>query len=177
MVWDTGSTPISNPRMGNLRNRLLWSYLAVIAVILGAFSAAVYGLVARDRYHQLNQHVRQVATTSAGTLEIIQHEYSELTTEGEYEDYLPDDGEEESPQPINLLQLMGKYKTGSSAHVVANPLTPQNQGVEWFDADGTLLVREGNLFPQAPLPGPWKPMGNGPRKAPFAVLCCRSTPE
>jgi signal transduction histidine kinase len=159
MVWDTGSTPISNPRLGNLRNRLLWSYLAVIAVILGAFSAAVYGLVARDRYHQLNQHVRQVATTSAGTLEIIQHEYSELTTEGEYEDYLPDDGEEESPQPINLLQLMGKYKTGSSAHVVANPLTPQNQGVEWFDADGTLLVREGNLFPQAPLPVPLEANG------------------
>jgi signal transduction histidine kinase len=155
MVWDTGSTPISSPRLGNLRNRLLWSYLAVIAVILGAFSAAVYGLVARDRYHQLNQHVRQVATTSAGTLEIIQHEYSELT-EAEYDGYLDDDNEyddgEDSPQPINLLQLMGKYKTSAAANVVANPLTPQNQGVEWFDADGTLLVREGNLFPQAPLP-------------------------
>jgi signal transduction histidine kinase len=156
MVWDIGSTLISNPRLGNLRNRLLWSYLVVIAVILGAFSAAVYGLVARDRYHQLNQHVRQVATASAGTLEIIQHEYHELTTEEEYDDYLTDvnkdDDAEDSPLPISLLQLMGKYKTDTVSQVVANPLTPENQGVEWFDADGQLLVREGSLFPTAPLP-------------------------
>jgi signal transduction histidine kinase len=112
--------------------------------------------VARDRYHQLNQHVRQVATASAGTLEIIQHEYHELTTEEEYDDYLTDanedDDAEDSPLPISLLQLMGKYKTDTVSQVVANPLTPENQGVEWFDADGQLLVREGSLFPTAPLP-------------------------
>lgn len=156
MVWDIGSTLISNPRLGNLRNRLLWFYMVVIAVILGAFSAVVYGLVARGRYHQLNQHVRQVATASAGTLEIIQHEYDELTTEEEYDDYLTDNNEdgdaENSPLPISLLQLMGKYKTDTVSQVVANPLTSENQGVEWFDADGQLLVREGGLFPTAPLP-------------------------
>jgi two-component system OmpR family sensor kinase len=46
---------------------------------------------------------------------------------------------------------MGKYKTDTVSQVVANPLTPENQGVEWFDADGQLLVREGSLFPTAPL--------------------------
>lgn len=165
MVWDIGSILISNPRLGNLRNRLFWSYLAVIAVILGAFSAAIYGLVARDRQHQLNLHLRQVATASAGTLEIIQHEYEELTTDDEYADYLPNNGKDDRPLPITLTQLMGKYEAGAMPTVVANPLTPVNQGVEWFDAQGQLMVREGTLFPQTPLPttldveGEWRQEG------------------
>lgn len=151
MAWDIGSTPISSPRLGHLRNRLLWSYLAVIAVILGAFSAAVYGWVARDRHHQLSMHVRQVATASAGTFDIIQDEYEDLTTEEEYAGYVPlqADG---SPQPISLSQLMGKYDADTATTVVANPLSPNDQGVEWFDAQGRLMVREGQLFPQAGLP-------------------------
>lgn len=152
MVWDIGSTLDSNPRLGNLRNRLFWSYLAVIAVILGTFSAAIYGLVARDRQHQLNLHLRQVATASAGTLEIIQHEYGELTTDDEYDAYRPNDGEADSPAPITLTQLMGKYEAEAMPAVVVNPLTPANQGVEWFDTQRQLMVREGTLFPQMPLP-------------------------
>jgi two-component system OmpR family sensor kinase len=164
MVWDIGSTLISNPRLGNLRNRLFWSYLAVIAVILATFSAAIYGLVARDRQHQLNLHLRQVATASAGTLEIIQHEYEERTTDDEYDAYRPNDGEDDS-SPITLMQLMGKYEAGAMPTVVANPLTPVNQGVEWFDAQRQLMVREGTLFPQTPLPasldaeGAWRQEG------------------
>lgn len=152
MVWDIGSTLISNPRLGSLRNRLFWSYLAVIAVILGTFSAAIYTLVARDRQHQLNLHLRQVATASAGTLEIIQHEYGELTTDDEYNAYRPNDGENDSPSPITLMQLMGKYEADAMPAVVANPLTPVNQGVEWFDAQRQPMVREGTLFPETPLP-------------------------
>lgn len=154
MVWDIGSTPISNPRLGHLRNRLLWSYLAVIAVILGAFSAAIYGIVARDRHHQLNLHLRQVATASAGTLEIIQHEYEELATDDEYEDYLPRPRQKDRQQPISLAQLMGKYQPNSVPETVANSLAPTNQGVEWFNAQGQLIVQDGKLFPQAPLPSP-----------------------
>lgn len=166
MVWDIGSTLISNPRLGNLRNRLLWSYLAVIAVILGAFSAAIYGLVARDRHHQLSLHVSQVATSSAGTLEIIQHEYEELTTEDEYADYLPNDGKQDAPPTMTLSQLMGKYQANSVPEAVASSLAPANQGVEWFDAQRHLMVREGNLFPKTPLPlaldaeGEWMQEGN-----------------
>ncbi|MGP1385665.1 MAG: sensor histidine kinase [Thainema sp.] len=77
MAWDIGSTPISNQRFGQLRNRLLLSYLAVIMLIVGAFSIAVYLLVARDRNQQLDMQLRQVASTAASSLDILRHEQAE----------------------------------------------------------------------------------------------------
>ncbi|WP_421655417.1 hypothetical protein [Leptothermofonsia sp. ETS-13] len=120
MAWDTDSTPISDRRFRNLRNRLLFSYFLIIAAILGTFSAAVYLLVAHDRNQQLNAHLRQVAASSAGTLEIIQHEYEELTTEDKYKGYVPV-GSDGMPLPITLSQLMGKYKAKSVSQIPVSP--------------------------------------------------------
>ncbi len=151
MVWDTASTPISNRRFRRLRNRLWFSYLLVITTILGTFSAVIYSLVAHDRNQQLNTHLRQVAASSAGTLEIIQHEYAELTTEDEYKGYVPAEADG-TPVPIPLSQLMGKYKAGSVSQISVNPLTSAHQGVEWYDNQRQLMVREGGLFLQSSLP-------------------------
>ncbi len=151
MVWDTDLTPISNRRFHNLRNRLLFSYFLIIAAILGTFSAAVYLLVAHDRNQQLDAHLRQVAASSTGTLEIIQHEYEELTTEDEYKGYVPT-GSDGMPVPITLSQLMGKYQAESASQIVVSPLLASHQGVEWYDKRQQLMVREGGLFLQTSLP-------------------------
>lgn len=151
MVWDTDLTPISNRRFHNLRNRLLFSYFLIIAAILGTFSAAVYLLVAHDRNQQLDAHLRQVAASSTGTLEIIQHEYEELTTEDKYKGYVPT-GSDGMPVPITLSQLMGKYQAESASQIVVSPLAASHQGVEWYDKRQRLMVREGGLFLQTSLP-------------------------
>jgi signal transduction histidine kinase len=151
MDWDIDSTQISNRRLNRLRNRLLFSYLLIITAVLGTFSAYIYILVAHDRQQQLNSHLYQVSTSAVGTLEIIQHEYEELTTEDEYKGYVPTEPDG-TPVPIALVQLMGKYKAEPVSQVVASPLTAAHQGVEWYDKYRRLMVREGGLFPQTPLP-------------------------
>ena len=151
MVWDTDSTPISNRQFSRLRNRLLFSYFLSIAAILGTFSAAVYLLVAHDRNQQLDAHLRQITVSSVGTLEIIQHEYEELTTEDEYKGYVPT-GSDGMPVPITLSQLMGKYQAESVSQIVVSPLSAAHQGVEWYDKRQRLMVREGGLFLQTSLP-------------------------
>jgi two-component system OmpR family sensor kinase len=161
MAWDIDSTRISNQKFGRLRTRLLLSYLFVIASILATFSAVVYALVAHDRNQQLNTHLRQIASASASTLEIIQHEYQELTTEGEYQEYkdsIPTEADG-TVIPITLSQLMGKYKTHSDSDWVPSPLASADQGVEWFDAQQGLIVHEGDLFPATTLPDQVSPEG------------------
>ncbi|MBW4660380.1 MAG: HAMP domain-containing histidine kinase [Drouetiella hepatica Uher 2000/2452] len=151
MVWDIDSTLISNGRFSRLRNRLLLSYLLVIATILGTFSAAVYILVAHDRNQQLDEHLRQVAESSAGTLEIIEHEYGELTTEEKYKGYVPTQADG-TPLPITLAELMSKYEGSSSLKAPSEPLPLTQQGIEWYDKQRRLMVREGGLFLQTVLP-------------------------
>ncbi|KOR35746.1 hypothetical protein AM228_16920 [Planktothricoides sp. SR001] len=152
------SKQISNGQFSKLQTRLLLSYLLVIATILGAFSTAVYALVARDRNQQLNASLRQIAAASASTLEIIEHEYEELTTEEEYKGYIPRDADGNF-LPISLSQLMDKYQAKSIPDFVPNPLISTEQGVEWFDRKQELMVREGNFFPKNYLPKIVSPKG------------------
>lgn len=136
---------------GRLHSRLLLSYLLVIATILGTFSTAVYALVARDRHQQLNTSLRQMAAASASTLEIIQHEYEEVAREKKYRGYIPRNVDGNFP-PISLKQLMDKYRFKSLPDFVPNSRISAEQGVEWFDEQQHLMVREGSLFPPKPLP-------------------------
>jgi signal transduction histidine kinase len=152
------SKQISKGQFSKLQTRLLLSYLLVIATILGTFSTAVYVLVARDRHQQLNASLRQIAAASASTLEIIQHEYEELTTEDEYKGYIPRNADG-TFGPISLSQLMDKYQAKSIPDFVPNPLISTEQGVEWFDRKQHLMVREGSLFPQKSLPKIVSPKG------------------
>jgi signal transduction histidine kinase len=158
MDWDIASTPTSNPRVLKLRNRLFFSYLLVIATILGVFSAAVYFVVARDRDQQITKHLHQVAESSAGTLEIILHEYEELTTEPKYKGYIPIqwDG---TPAPILLTELMNMYKGVSPLKASTELISTMQQGVEWYNHQRRLVVKEGGLFLSIPLPVVIPPTG------------------
>lgn len=113
------------------------------------FATAVYLLVVNDRNQQLDNHMRQVANSSAGTLEIIQHEYEELTTEDKYQGYVPI-GADGRPLPITLVQLMGKYKTESATQITASPLVASHQGVEWYDDAKRLMVVTEGCFSRLP---------------------------
>ncbi len=141
----------SQGHLSGLPSRLLLSYLLVIATILAAFSTAVYAIVARDRHQQLNTSLHHIAGASASALEIIQHEYEELTKEEKYEGYITKNNDGTFP-PISLAQLMDKYQSSSLTEFVPNPLIAAEQGVEWFDNKQQLMVQEGNFFPPEPLP-------------------------
>jgi len=164
MVWDIGLIQIFNsPQLRQWRYRLLLSYLIVTGFVLAAFAIMVYTIVARDRHNQLDLHVRQLAMVAAVSLETVQHEYEELFTEAEYAEYITRQGLKPNTS-LSLSELMGKYQQdglvapNANQVRIANPLTPENQGVEWFDQQKRLLVREGSIFPDLPLP-PSSPEG------------------
>jgi two-component system OmpR family sensor kinase len=169
MVWDIDLTQIfKHPRLGQWRYRLLFSYLVVTGGVLGIFALTVYGIVARDRQHQFDLQVRQMATLAAISLDSIEHEHTELFSEKEYASYVARQGLDPSTF-ISLSALMGKYRFGVSPSSilpnpppVLSPLTPNDQndqGVEWFDPQKQPMVREGNLFPSTPLPADISPDG------------------
>lgn len=58
----------------SLRRRLLWSYLAVIAAILGVFATTVYGFVAGRLYRQLDDELLTLAKAAAPSLAIAKKE-------------------------------------------------------------------------------------------------------
>lgn len=149
---------IHKQQYGSLYSRLLLSYLLVIITILGAFSTAVYALVARDRHQQLNTALRQIAAASASTLEIIHHEYEEVTREKKYQGYIPRNADGNFP-PISLRQLMDKYRFKSLQYFVPNSRISAEQGIEWFNSQQQLMVREGSLFPPKSLPKVVPPKG------------------
>ncbi len=166
MVWDIDLTQIfKHRRLKHWRYRLLCSYLVATGSVLGIFALTVYGIVARDRQHQLDLHVRQLAIVAALSLDPIQHEHEELFSEEEYANYVTSQGLEPFTF-ISLSDLMGKYQSGLSPTPttatppqVLNPLTPNDQGVEWFDKQKRPLVREGERFPLTPLPSNISPDG------------------
>jgi two-component system OmpR family sensor kinase len=173
MVWAIDLIRISKSPLRQWRDRFFLSYVAILATLLGIFSTAIYQVVARDRNHQLNTHLTQLADTAAHTLDIVKHEYGELAqTEPEdddHEDDHDDDAENDddeyaiyaatlprnpdgSLRPISLNKLMGKYEAASILDL-PQLNRPQNlQGVEWYDENRRLMVREGSLFPAQPFP-------------------------
>lgn len=144
MAWDIDLTPISNPAFRKIHQRLLLSYLAVITVILGGFSASIYVFVVRHRNHQLDTQLRQVAQTAAGTLGIIQHEYEEISTQV-YNSAAPDTA---LPSVLSLQELVIEHEPGNLSQAGLDPLTSimaDDLGVEWFNAQRRLIVKEGGF--------------------------------
>ncbi|MEI6427060.1 MAG: HAMP domain-containing sensor histidine kinase [Pseudanabaena sp. ELA607] len=139
----------------HLRNRLLFSYWLVTAIILGIFSGAVYLLVAHDRNQQLNLHLHQVAESSIKILDVIYHEYHELITEEKYRGsiLIQSNGK---PSPITLTEMMSKYERDSAMKSGIKPtmeaIMPMEQGVEWYDRHRHLMIREGGVFLETALP-------------------------
>ncbi len=153
MVWDIDSTQISSPQFNQLRNRLLMFYCLAVAAILGFFSTTIYLLVSQDRQHQFDQQLQQISASAVRILDVVKHEYEELTTEPRYAAYrrtLPHN-QKGYLLPIRLVQLMGKYQTFDVPLPVPNTLLKTTHGIGWYTPAGSLIVYEGELF-DLPLP-------------------------
>jgi signal transduction histidine kinase len=146
----------TNPQLRLLRKHLLLSYLGVIAAILGVFAVSVYELVAHDRNQQLNNHLQQLAESAARTMEIIKHEHEELEHQAKYREYAPK-GKDGTTIPLTISQLMGKYRANSVRQIPSYTSTSDHgdlnyQGVEWYNEQRKLIIKEGSVFPSPTLP-------------------------
>ncbi|MEC4803795.1 MAG: HAMP domain-containing sensor histidine kinase [Jaaginema sp. PMC 1079.18] len=139
MVLGTGLIPTSNPQFRRLRRRLLLSYLGVILGVTGISAIAVYQMVAQSLYQQVDDRLLTVAQTGAKSLALVKHEYREHEEDG-FE--AEDDEPETEKQPNRNSSKYSRF-----LNIATVPLPNRALGVEWFDEQGKLLIREGNLFP------------------------------
>ncbi|MDB9314854.1 HAMP domain-containing sensor histidine kinase [Spirulina sp. CS-785/01] len=152
MVWGIGLiqkfkgkhfNPKSFSPWTTLRWRLLCSYLGVMVAILGSAGLTVYQVVASNLNRQLEMHLLSLAQTAAQSLDVVKHEYAEYTQHTDNSEIAPS---------LTLPTLMEHYDT-SPLLIPEQNLSPRHsEGVEWFNAEKTLLVHQGNLKPQDSLP-------------------------
>ena len=134
------------PQFKSVRSRLLRSYLGVMAATLGLSFLAVERWVVYDLNQQFNDYLFQLAETASQTLEIVKHEYYEYE-EGGYEGEDPEEHyQRHYPETYpKLADLMAQYDRHGTLAVPKHHPLYYAQGVEWFDAEQNLLIREGDL--------------------------------
>ena len=140
------------PQFESVRSRLLRSYLGVMATILGVSFVVVERWVVYDLNQQFNDYLLQLAETASQTLEIVKHEYYEIE-EGNYaEEEREDHYKSNYPQTYpKLADLMAEYDRHGTLSVPKHHPLYYAQGVEWFDEDQKLLIREGDIAVSWPL--------------------------
>lgn len=140
MVWVTASNQIPRPMFQSLRWRLLLSYLAAMAAILGTFGAVVYLSFSRSLDQQLNRQLLTLAKAA------VPHLDSQLLTLNEV-----------AGSSRVATSTVGTIDTeGLQSLIQESPwrdLAQSNQSLEWFNGDGKLLAREGAVFSTLALAG------------------------
>lgn len=111
-----------------LRRRLLFSYMGVIIGIFSISTLAVYRFIAHNLYKQLDQQMLTIADAAAHSLELIKKNSTLINSKAPR--ILDNDGDLDIP----WQDLRENY-----------------QGVEWFDAKGSLLGKAGSHLPLTPL--------------------------
>ncbi len=110
-----------------LRRRLLFSYSGVIIGIFGISTLAVYRFIAYNLYQQLDQQMLTLADAAAHSLELIKTNSKLINSKTPR--ILDNDGDLDIPW---------------------QDLRENHQGVEWFDAKGSLLGKAGSHLPVTP---------------------------
>ena len=157
MAWDIGSIQNSNQQVRNVRNRLLVIYFGAMAVILGAFGIVAYQVTDYESNRELNTRLQQLAGSAAHTLELIEHEYHELVIKGKKRKETSSQINN-TPVPLTLVELLGKYETDSllkpniALEIPSNSSLSSQNGLEWFDNARNLMIVEGSIWSQQPLP-------------------------
>lgn len=153
-----GSVKPSKEPHKRIRNRLLLLYMGTIGTILIVFTLSVYEVVARDRYQQVDSKLQQLAAAGASTLDLLQHEYEELSEHQKYNSYLSGDGEQKVGS-ISVSQLMGKYRAQSILKIPQKHKMSADTSIQWYDQKKQLMVHEGDLSVESPLPETIPPSG------------------
>lgn len=120
----TGSIPPLPPDPLQLRRRLALQGGGFALLLLAAFSGSLYWGIASQRQEDQRTELRQLAGSAAAQLPLIAHE----TREAE-----------------------GSAKFRAGPRRIALPVL-QQQRLQWFDAEGSLLSEQGSLA-VPPLPG------------------------
>lgn len=159
-----------------LRDRFLFTYIGVIAVTMGVFAVVTYEVVASHRNRQLDEQLRQMGASALRLFPVLDYEYHEILRASLGE---PEEEEEESedphapiitfnaagePQPLELADLIEAEgddfeRSDRSMLTLESSVTDLQQGIEWFNGDRALMVKEGNLFPQQTLAADVSPDG------------------
>jgi len=140
MVWATDLIPIYRGKFNNLKIRLFAYYLTAMIAIIGTSAFVVYQFVSYTFKKQFEDNLLSVAESAARTLEVVKHEYDEH--------YL------QKTIPITLMDLTNKAEGRNFSKKVSQFLEnsfdlswEKNQGIEWFNDEGKLLIKEGKIFP------------------------------
>jgi signal transduction histidine kinase len=126
----------SNSQFRGLRLRLLLSYLAVTVAILGSSTITAYEFFAVSLYQQLDNQLLTVADAGVHGLEAIKEDHED-------EDDDDDDDDE--------YQIEPRLDGDGDLDIPWQNFRQPRQGIEWFDENGQLLAREGNIFPPIPI--------------------------
>lgn len=100
-----------------IRDRLLWSYLAVLGVILGSFAIAVRTFFIHSLTHELNEELTTVAKAATTDIEA---KNGKLTV-------TDDDFEIDREQSIEWFDLHGNLIKQQGTFAIALPLNPQTR--------------------------------------------------
>ncbi len=132
MGWVTASSQTPKPRFQSLQGHLLFSYLAVTAAILGTSAIAVYAYFTHNLEQQLNKQLLTLAEAGApsfNTQLLTLAEAAVASSEG---------------VKIGSIQSLTQVTPWHN-------LVKRSQSLEWFDAKGNLIAKEGASFPTFPL--------------------------
>lgn len=132
MGWVTALRRTPKQTFQALHWRLLLSYLTVMAAILGTSATAGYVFFTRNLEQQSNSHLLTLAEAAAPSLNDQLLSVAEAAV-----------GSSETIK-IGSLQSLTQESPW-------NNLVQRSQSLEWFNADGKLLVREGASLPTLPL--------------------------
>ena len=136
MAWHLRSIKTSNPPFRGLRWRLLLSYLTVTVAILGSSTITAYEFFVTSLYQQLDNQLLTVADAGIHGLEAIKERHDD--------DEDDDDDEDE-------YQIAPRLDGDGDLDIPWQNFRQPKQGIEWFDENGQLLAKEGNLFPELPI--------------------------
>lgn len=132
MGWVTALRRTPKQTFQSLHWRLLLSYLTVMAAILGTSATAVYVFFTRNLEQKSNSHLLTLAEAAAPSLNDQLLSVAEAAV-----------GSSETIK-IGSLQSLTQESPWHN-------LVQRSQSLEWFNADGKLLVREGASLPTFPL--------------------------
>lgn len=129
--------PSDSPQLKALRWRLLLYTLGVMGFTLAAFALVVYRFTVHSLSQKFDQQLEQLAEAAG-------HQFTQLATAEQ----------PPSSQPMGEESLSGlpiEFDNDGDLDLPWQNLRRPRQSLEWFDLNGTLLARSGQVFPAMPL--------------------------
>jgi signal transduction histidine kinase len=109
-----------------LHLRLLFAYLSMMSMVLGITTLFVYQYFANNLYDKIDRQIKNLADSAAHSLPTIK-------------------------ENLGISQTSRTFDNDGDLDIPWQDLRQNQQTVEWFSADGKLLVQTGKKIPDFPL--------------------------